>query len=67
MEKKYTIAEPNITCPKCGNQDIDSWEHKADSGNDECECGAKFTWERTYDITYDTELIEEDITTPPTI
>lgn len=63
MENKETYAEDDITCPKCGWVDIDSWEHRSDSGEDECpKCEAKFKWDRDVHVTYSTELIESNPT-----
>lgn len=45
-----------ITCPHCGYEDIDSWEH--DEGSDSLSCGncsMEFAMERNIEITYSTK------------
>lgn len=54
-----------ITCPYCGDENIDSWEvgkgvNDGDLGEQECgNCGKKFTAERECEITYSTYKIKE--------
>lgn len=52
------IQEDEITCPYCGNKNIDSWEvgknvNDGELGTQECDdCGKKFIASRNMSITY---------------
>jgi RNase P subunit RPR2 len=59
-----TFSEDFITCPNCGWEDRDSWEHM-DSGDITCDkCDSLMHFERQTMIHYDTKLIPR--ITPPT-
>lgn len=57
-EMDYT-QENEITCPYCGNKNLDSWEvgtdiNEGDLGEQECDnCEKNFTASRDMSITYD--------------
>jgi len=59
-EMDYEYQE-EITCPYCGDKNIDSWEvgkgiNEGDLGEQECDnCGKKFIVERHLRITYSSE------------
>lgn len=50
-----TFRQEEITCPYCGYVHKDSWDHRLDSGESDCEeCNKPFFWERVVDVTYTT-------------
>lgn len=62
IDHEYT---GEIVCPACGYEFGDSWESFLDGTHseteEECpECGAKFKVTQNVEVTYSTELIEEE-------
>ena len=52
-EPEEMWGENNITCPYCGEENIDSFEMPNSEDEHECsECGSKFSYERVVDVTY---------------
>ena len=52
-----TMCEDQITCPSCGNQNLDSWEMH-DDGKEVCDyCYATFRYQREVIVEYDTKLL----------
>jgi hypothetical protein len=50
-----------IVCPYCGEEQTDSWELSANSGELDCgNCENKFTYERDIQITYSTQKLKSD-------
>ena len=45
-----------ITCPECGRTKINSCDFE-DEGEEDCDCGATYSYERNIYIDYSTELI----------
>ena len=56
VEEAY--GERNITCPYCGDENVDSWEMGSDDGEEECQtCGSTFSWQREVSVTYNSQPV----------
>ena len=55
--EEETYCEDERTCPNCGYQFTDSWEC-GDSGEEECECGCKFAWDKDVTVSYSSKIIK---------
>jgi hypothetical protein len=60
QEPNNTDYEKNITCPVCGYEDQDSWEHGDDSSESyDCgRCGAVLSYQREITIEYSISVVK---------
>jgi len=66
-EKDEVVGADRVTCPRCGWEDMDSWEINPDEGPDERECptcGAHFEYEAFRYVEYTTVLIDGVLVEP---
>lgn len=59
---KWTSDDEYVVCPNCGNRQGDCWEWvTADEKDETCsKCGTVFVYRAEYDVTYYTEVKEDD-------
>ncbi|MRS25818.1 hypothetical protein [Bacillus sp. RIT694] len=53
--------EEYLTCPYCGEKDIDAWERSQDNDKIDCStCGSEIEYSREVEITYSTKPIKRN-------
>ena len=53
------VFEPDITCPRCGEKQYDSWD-EGNEGEIECyECNITYSFTRNIEETYSMEVIDD--------
>lgn len=53
--------EEHLTCPYCGEKDVDAWERSQDNDKIDCSmCGSEIEYSREVEITYSTKPIKRN-------
>ncbi|MGW5955862.1 hypothetical protein [Bacillus mycoides] len=53
--------EEHLTCPYCGEKDVDAWERSQDNDTIDCsKCGSEIEYSREVEITYSTKPIKRN-------